>query len=333
MKTYQWGILSTANIGRKAMIPALLESSMAEVLAVASRDEEKAKNFADELDIPRAYGDYQALLADPAIDAVYIPLPNHLHREWAVRAAEAGKHVLCEKPLALDPSECRQMIAAAEANKVQLTEAFMYRYHPRILASREMIHSGAIGKVRTIESAFTFRLSDLNNIRYQPEMGGGALMDVGCYCINVSRLLAGREPVTAQARAYWAPTGVDAQLAGMLDFGDGLLAHFDCGLNQARRERCLVAGTEGYLTLPKTFIPGPDEAVIYEEKGREISEQHTFADVNHYRLLAEDFMHTIDGSVPLFPIEDAVDNMRVIVALLASARDDGRVVSLSRDSV
>lgn len=334
-KQIRWGILSTANIGRKAMIPALKESPLAEVIAVSSRTAENAQSCADDLGIPKAYEGYQTLLDDPQIEAVYNPLPNHLHKEWTIRAAEAGKHILCEKPLGLNPEECHEMIAAARDNGVQLMEAFMYRYHPRILAARQMLRSGVIGEVKTIETAFCFKLKNKDDIRYQPDMGGGALMDVGCYCVNVSRLMAGREPVAVQARAHWASTGVDDQLTGILDFGDGLMAHFDCALNQERRERCILAGTEGYLELPNTFVPGVGESLIHAalsgrpaEKGNDTSRVHTFPAVNSYRLVAEDFMQSIAGKPPAFPIEDAVDNMRVIQALLASARQNGHPVVL-----
>lgn len=326
-KKTRWGILSTARIARKAMIPALKESALADVVAIASRDAEKAHINAAELGIPKAYGDYDALLADPEIDAVYNPLPNHLHKTWTIRAAEAGKHILCEKPLALNTDECQEMIAAATANGVQLMEAFMYRHHPRILATRAMLRDGVIGEVKTIESAFTFKLNDKTNIRYQPEMGGGAVMDVGCYCINISRLMAGREPVAVHARAHWAASGVDDQLTGILDFGDGLIAHFDCAINQESRQRCIVGGSEGYLELPMTFNMGMIETLISEEKGTETSRVHTFPAVNMYRLIAEDFMGAIAGQPPAFPIEDALGNMRVIQALLASAKQNGHPVA------
>lgn len=326
-KITRWGILSTARISHKAIIPALKESPMAQVVAVASRDADKARAFADELDIPKAYQGYDKLLADPEIEAVYNPLPNHLHKEWTIQAAEAGKHILCEKPLALNTAEIEEMIAAARANGVQLMEAFMYRYHPRILAAREMVRQGLIGELRTIETAFTFKLTDKSDIRYQPNMGGGALMDVGCYCVNISRVMAGREPVAVHARAHWASTGVDDQMAGVLDFGDGLIAHFDCAINQEDRQRCILAGTEGYLELPMTFNAGVVETLIHEERGEAPSRVHTFSAVNTYRLLAEDFMDTIAGSLPAFPIEDALGNMRTLQALSASARQNGHPVA------
>ncbi len=327
-KITRWGILSTANIARIAMIPALKKSKMAKVAAVASRNLERARAFAEAQDVPQAYGSYQALLDDKAIDAVYIPLPNHLHKPWTIHAAKAGKHILCEKPLALTAAETREMIAAADANRVVLMESFMYRYHPRVLAARDMVRSGAIGDLKVIESAFTFRLRNQDNIRYDPAMGGGALMDVGCYCVNISRLMAGREPLSVQARASWAKSGVDEQLTAILDFGAGLTAHFDCALNLARRERCIVAGTEGYLSLPMVFLPGEDPTQLDLVKGRRTDQIQTFDSVNEYQLIAEDFMRSIQGEAPAFPITDSTANLRVIQALLESARQDGQPVKI-----
>jgi D-xylose 1-dehydrogenase (NADP+, D-xylono-1,5-lactone-forming) len=325
-KITRWGILSTARIARKAMIPALKASPFAQVVAISSRNSEKCRRIADEVNIPKAYASYEAMLADPEIDAVYNPLPNHLHKAWSIRAAEAGKHILCEKPLALNADEIQAMIAAAEANGVQLMEAFMYRYHPRFQAARQLVCQGAIGELKTIESAFTFKLEDTSNIRFQSEMGGGAVMDVGCYCINLSRILAGREPVAVHARTHWASTGVDDHLSGLLDFGDGLMAHFDCAINQAGRQRCILGGTDGYLELPMTFNMGEIETLIHEDHGVMPSHVHTFPAVNMYRLLAEDFMRTMAGHPPSFPIEDALGNIRTIQALLASARHNGRAM-------
>jgi predicted dehydrogenase len=328
VEKFRWGILSTANIARKVMIPALKKTPMAEVLAVASRDGRKAKVFAEELGIPRSYGSYQALLEDPEIDAVYIPLPNHLHKEWTIRAAEAGKHILCEKPLALNAVECETMIAAANENGVVLIESFMYRYHPRILAAAEMVRSGKIGSLKTIESGFTFYMHNRDDIRMKPEMGGGALMDVGCYCVNISRLMAGRKPVAVQAQAVWAPTSVDDQLVGVLDFGEGLFAHFDCAFNQSSRQHCILAGTVGYLSLPEAFNPGEKESVIQEVKGGKTVQVHEFEGVDEYFLIAEHFMHTIQGERPTYSIEDSIINMQVIEALLESARNNGLLINL-----
>jgi predicted dehydrogenase len=328
MKKYYWGIMSTANIGRTSMIPTLKRLERSEVLAVASRDDEKAQKFADELGIPKAYGDYQHLLDDPEIEAVYIPLPNHLHKEWTIRAAEAGKHILCEKPLALNADECLEMVDAADANGVILMESFMYRYHPRILKAAALVKSGVVGKLKTIESGFTFFLRDKDDIRYKYQEGGGALMDVGCYCVNISRLMAGREPVAVQAQAVWTSTGVDEQLVALLDFGEGLFAHFDCGFNQGSRQQCILSGTEGYLSIPEVFNPGEKRSVIQEMKRGEIARVHSFEGVNAYALIADDFMNANAGERPTYPISDSVGNMRVIEALLDSARNEGKTVLL-----
>jgi len=327
-KKVRWGILSTARIGRNAVIPALQASPMAEVVAVASRDGEKAAAFAKDLNISRSYEGYKTLLADPEIDAVYNTLPNHLHYSWTVRAAEVGKHVLCEKPLALNIEQCEQMITAARANDVQLMEAFMYRYHPRIMVARRMLQEGNIGEIRTIESAFCFKLTNKEDFRLKPEMGGGALMDVGCYCVNLSRLLAGREPDSVNARANWNVSGVDEQLTGIMDFGEGLLAHFDCGFNQASRQHCVVSGTEGYLELPMTFNMGAVETTIHAVTEANRIQDHAFPAVDMYRLMAEDFMESIGGKPTRFPIEDALGNTRVIQALLISASQNGATVTL-----
>jgi predicted dehydrogenase len=204
----------------------------------------------------------------------------------------------------------------------------MYRYHPRILAAHKMVLDGAIGDLKTIESAFTYRKEDTANIRFKPEMGGGALMDVGCYSVSISRMMAGREPRTVQARMYRTSTGVDDQLVGMLDFGDGLIAHFDCAMNQEDRQRCLLAGSRGYLEIPNSFKVGVEETWITEQKGEGSRQEYRFEGVNIYTLMAEDFMHSIAGRPPRFPIEDALGNMRTILALAESALKNGQPVDL-----
>ncbi|MCJ7625863.1 MAG: Gfo/Idh/MocA family oxidoreductase, partial [Anaerolineaceae bacterium] len=235
-KKLRWGIISTANIGKWAVIPAIQASSNGEVVAVASRDAQKGETFAAELGIPRSFSSYEALLEDAEIDAIYNPLPNSMHLEWSIKAAEKGIHVLCEKPLALDAAECDKMQAAADANGVKLMEAFMYRFHPQTEKVVELVREGVLGELRFIHSAFTFRLTRPENIRWDPDLGGGALMDVGSYCVNISRTVAGQEPVEVQAFARWSPSGVDEQLAGTMRFESGVLAQFDCALSMERRE-------------------------------------------------------------------------------------------------
>ena len=267
-KKLRWGVLSTANIGRVAVIPALQHSGNGELVAVASRDEETASAFAAQQGISRAYGSYEALLAAGDIDAVYIPLPNSLHREWTIKAAEAGKHILCEKPLALNAAECDEMAAAAEQYGVVLMEAFMYRFHPRTEKVLELLQSAAIGEPGLINATFTFRLSNPANIRLSAELGGGSLMDVGCYCVNITRTLAGAEPVEVQAFANWGKTGVDDEMVGTLRFADGLLAQFSCGLTLERREFYQVAGPEGHIEVQSAFLPGTGDTTIQEYHGR-----------------------------------------------------------------
>ncbi|MDH3734785.1 MAG: Gfo/Idh/MocA family oxidoreductase [Gemmatimonadota bacterium] len=322
--------MSTANIGRWAVNPAIRASRNGELAAVASREEDRARAFADEWDIPRAHGSYDALLADDEIDAVYIPLPNSLHREWTIRAAEAGKHVLCEKPLALTEAECRDMEEAAAANGVKLMEAFMYRFHPRTDRVLELVRSGTVGDVRMIRSAFTFRLTKPDNIRMDASLGGGALMDVGCYCVNVSRTIAGREPIEAQATATWAESGVDEQLVGTLRFDGGLIAQFDCALTLERREMYEVSGTEGYLTVPNAFLPGTEPAGVQEVRGRDREITHTVEGADEYLLMVEHFSDCVIGDLPpRYSPDEASRNMRVIEALYESARNGGTPVALA----
>lgn len=320
----RWGVISTANIGRVAVIPALQRAQNAEVVAVASRDLERAQAFADELGISRSYGSYEALLRAEDIEAVYIPLPNSLHRPWSIKAAEAGKHILCEKPLALDAAECREMEAAARDNGVRLMEAFMYRFHPQTEKVLELVKQGAIGRPSLIYAAFTFRLGDRDNIRLRPELGGGALMDVGCYCVNICRTLADREPIRAQAFARWGDTGVDEQMVATLQFDDGLQAQFSCGLFMARREFYQVAGPDGHLEVPSPFLPGTENTVIREVHGPEESISHELPGVDEYQLMVEHFVDCVRDRQPFrYPAGEACHNMRAIEALYRSARRAG----------
>jgi len=326
----RWGTLSTANIGRAAVNPAIQASRNGVLLAVASRDAGRADAFGEKWGIPTRYGSYQALLDDDRIEAVYNPLPNSLHREWTVRAVEAGKHVLCEKPLGLTEVECRDMAAAAHANGVKLLEAFMYRFHPRTERVLEMVEEGRVGELRTIRSAFTFRLTRPDNIRMDPTLGGGALLDVGCYCVNVSRTMAGAEPVEVQARAVWSERGVDEQLAGTLRFDNDVLALFDCALTMERAEFYEVAGTEGYVRVPSAFLPGTGEAPVLEHRaGGEVIE-HRVEGADEYRLMVEHFADAVLEGRPLrYPPEEAALNLRVLEGLYRSARAGGEPVRLA----
>ena len=328
-----WGVLSTSNIGRVAVNPAIQKSSNGELLAVASRDLKRAQDFAAAAHIPVAYGNYLELLEDVRIQAVYIPLPNSLHRKWAICAAEHGKHVLCEKPLALSEKECREMETAATANGVQLMEAFMYRFHPRTQRIVELVRADTIGQPRMIRSSFSFRVSNRSNIRLNKKLGGGALMDVGCYCVNISRTLAGREPIEIQAIARMGLSQVDEELVGTFRFADGLLAQFDCALTLERREEFEIAGPLGSLVVPSAFLPGTGDTKIQHRKGRAGNSEETVAGADQYQLMVEHFADCVlNNRTPLYPASEAAHNMRVIEALYRSANAGGAVVKLSWSS-
>jgi xylose dehydrogenase (NAD/NADP) len=322
-----WGVLSTSNIGRVAVNPAIQASSNGELLAIASRDTSSARNFAEKAGIPLHYGSYEALLEDERIGAIYNPLPNSLHKEWSIRAAEKGTHVLCEKPLALNAAECREMEAAAVANGVKLLEAFMYRFHPRTEKVVEMLRNGVIGDLKQVRSTFTFLLTRPGDIRWDGALGGGALMDVGCYCVNVSRTMIGREPVEVRAMANFRSPGVDQQMAGTLRFDDGLLAHFDCALTMERSEAYQIFGTDGHLRVQQAFLPGTEDAVIEQFDEENNLTSHTVQGADEYRLMVEHFADCALNDKPLrYSAAEAALNMKVIEALYESARKEGEVV-------
>lgn len=325
----RWGVLGTSNIARAAVLPAIQHSSNGELVGVASRDTQRAHDFAAKLTIPMSYGSYDALLAANDVDAVYIPLPNSLHREWAVKAAEAKKHVLCEKPLAMNSAECAEMDSAARRNGVKLMEAFMYRFHPQTQKVLDLVRTSAIGDLRFIHSAFTFRVTNPANIRLQPELGGGSLMDVGCYCVNISRTIAGQEPVEVQAYANWGSTGVDDQMICNLRFGNGLLAQFDCALTLGRREFYQLVGTEGTIDVPVAFLPGDDKTTIGLRQGRN-ERLLEISGVDEYRLMVEHFASCVLNDEPArYPPAEAAANMRTIEALYRSARHQGKPENLA----
>ena len=334
MSKLRFGVLSTANIGRNQVNPAIQASRNAELLAVASRDLNRAREFAAKSSIPRYYESYEALLDDADIGAVYIPLPNSMHREWTIRAAEKGKHILCEKPLATSVADCREMQAAADANGVTLMEAFMYRFHPRTQKLLELVAGGAAGEVRVIRSAFTFKLLRADNIRFFSELGGGCLYDLGCYCVDASRRLAGAEPVEAQAFAHWNERGVDTQLTGTLRFGNGASAHFDCSFMMERREFVEAAGVDGTIVSASgTFVNSTDEVEIIQYRGREPRIVHSVAGDNHYRLMVEHFADVVGGAAPLrYGTSEAIGNLAAIEALYESARFGGRPVPVAPGS-
>lgn len=324
MSKLRFGVLSTANIGRNQVNPAIQQSSNAELLAVASRDALKARAFAEAGGFPRSYGSYEALLDDKEVDAVYIPLPNSMHREWTIKAAEKGKHILCEKPLATTAGDARDMQAAADANGVVLMEAFMYRFHPRTRALLQLAQGETVGRLRVVRSAFTFKLLRADNIRFFSELGGGCLYDLGSYCVDATRRLMRSEPIEVQAIAQWNEQGVDTELAGLLRFPDGGTAHFDCSFTMERREFVEAACTDATFISGDTFVNSLGEVDLIERRGRAPQINHQVAGDNHYRLMIEHFADVAQGRAKLeFGIEQSIGNLSTIEALYESARKGG----------
>ncbi|WP_419874104.1 Gfo/Idh/MocA family protein [Candidatus Pristimantibacillus sp. PTI5] len=328
-KKLKWGILGCAGIAKRAVIPGLHLSTLNEAAAIASRDGEKAKKTAEDLNIPVAYSSYEALLEDDSIDVVYIPLPNHLHREWTIRAAEAGKHILCEKPLALTEKEAYEMAEAAAKAGVLLSEAFMYRYHPRYDMIKKIIDEGQIGEVRGIRSAFTFNnAGHKENVRYRKEWGGGSIYDVGCYPINAARLLLGKEPEAVTVQALFSPEhdDVDMMASGLVEFEGSVSLTFDCGMWAAFRNPLEVLGTEGLIEVPSAYLsnePGLANFYVSTKDGRKEIEVPF---MNTYTEQADHLARAITSGQPLqFGASDALKNMKVIDACLLSARERTRI--------
>lgn len=314
-----WGVLGTARIGLRAVIPAIRQSKNSQVVAIASRDSAKARETARALEVRESYGSYERLLESPEVDAVYIPLPNSLHGEWTIRAAEMGKHVLCEKPLALNADECAKMISSCSRHGVWLMEAFMYRFHPQIVKVREMIDAGDIGKISAIRSTFRTATEDLEDIRYQKELGGGALMDVGSYCVNVARLLTGQEPIYVRGLARLnEQKGVDEAFAGAMRFPKSELGLFDCGFRSVYHQIVEVVGERVTLELPAPFLPGDSPVILRRGEG---TETIVCQAANHYRLMVEHFADCVlNDREPRYRPTDSLSNMRTIDMLYESAR-------------
>ncbi|MGA8206780.1 MAG: Gfo/Idh/MocA family oxidoreductase [Candidatus Dormiibacterota bacterium] len=325
-KQIRWGILSTANIAVKRFIPGAARSRNGVVAAIASRDLRRARDVAESLAIPRAYGSYQELLDDPEVDAIYNALPNSLHAEWTIKAAAAGKPVLCEKPLALDADQAQGMIDSCRSLGVLLMEAFMYRFHPQHARVVELIENGAVGELRFVRSAFTFMLEPFpaGNVRLSSELGGGALMDVGCYCVNASRMLFGEEP--SWASAQWdlrSEFGVEVSLAAILGFQGGRTAIFDCGFRAPGQGTYTAVGTRGQIEVPNAFVPPATEVTIRVTSGAELREEQ-IKGVDQYQLEAEEFAEALLTGRPLrIGADDALGTLRAIAALHRSASEGG----------
>ncbi|HSJ34900.1 MAG TPA: Gfo/Idh/MocA family oxidoreductase [Acidimicrobiia bacterium] len=321
-----WGVLGAANIATEKVIPAMQRSELSRIDAIASRSPERCAAAAEALTIPTAYGSYEELLADEAIEAVYIPLPNHLHAEWTIRAAEAGKHVLCEKPLAMTAAQAGEMVAACDRAGVKLMEAFMYRLHPLWKEAMRLIDEGAIGEVRAIQSVFAYRNVDASNIRNIPEFGGGALYDIGCYAVNSSRMIFGSEPTGVKSAIRWdADFGTDIVTSAVLDF-DGRHAVFTCSTQMEPDQRVAIEGTEGRLVVEIPFNIPPDlpTRLLHISGGRPPVdphvEVHEIPAADQYTIQADAFSKAIRHATPVpTPPADAVANMAVLEQIFAVA--------------
>jgi D-xylose 1-dehydrogenase (NADP+, D-xylono-1,5-lactone-forming) len=323
LRAVKWGIISTADINRK-LIPGAKESPKVDLVAVASRDQARAAVYANEWEIERAYGSYDALLADPDIEAVYISLPNTMHCEWSIRALEAGKHVLCEKPLSRHPDEVDAAFDAAERTGRLLSEAFMYRHNPQTKKLRSLVDEGAIGELRLVRSAFSYTLYDEDNIRLRTDVEGGSLMDVGCYCVSGSRLLGG-EPETAYGQAWFGPSGTDWVFGGTLRFPGNVIALFHCGTAMPERDELEAVGSEGSLFLDDPWHCKEPVIELHRDGGVERIEVER---EDSYRLELENVSDAIRGEAELLlGRADAIGQARTLEALHRSATDT-EIVSL-----
>ena len=322
--TLRIGMLSTARINAKLAAGARA-SSRARVVAIASRQLERAEAQARELGIERALGSYEALLGDPGVDAVYVSLPNELHHEWSMHAIAAGKHVLCEKPYSRSPAEVAEAFAAADAAGVVLAEAFMWRHHPQTLKLAELVAGGAIGDLRLVRAAFSFPLDDPRDVRLLEELDGGGTMDVGCYCISAARLLAG-EPVSATAQQLLAPSGVDRRLAATLAHAGDVLTHFDCALDLPDRSELEAVGADGVLRVGDPWHGIQTGIELVRSDGHR--EHIAIAPANPYGCELDDLAGAIAGEhPPRLGMADALGQARTIDAVLTAA-SSGRQVSL-----
>jgi predicted dehydrogenase len=317
----RWGILSTAKIGKDRVIPAMHKASNGKVVAVGSRDLGRAKAFAQETNIPIAYGSYEELIASPEVDAIYNPLPNSEHAEWSIKCAEAGKPVLCEKPLASNAAEAQKMIDAFASHNVLFAEAFMWRFHPQSQRVKQMVDDGAVGEMRVIEAALTFPIGSEDDIRLSKALAGGSLMDLGCYCVSVMRFMTGEEPDKVAAFAdFGERSQVDEVTTGMLTFPSGVYGHFDCSLRLEFTNMYDIRGTKGRILVENGFVipPTQDTRIRYWSGGS--YDEIVIPMANEYTLMAEDFADSLlKGRPPRFPVQESVAQMTVLDRLIESA--------------
>ncbi|AIQ76955.1 Gfo/Idh/MocA family protein [Paenibacillus odorifer] len=326
----RWGIMGCAQIATGSVMPAIMDSETGMITAAASRGLEKSSAVATEFGIDKAYGSYEELLADKDIDAVYIPLPNHLHREWVIRAAEAGKHILCEKPIALNSEEAAEMVKACNDAGVHLAEAYMYRHHPRIAELQEIISSGEIGELRSIRGTFTYNdATDTSNIRFKSAWGGGSLYDIGCYPLSAARLLFGAEPEAVTVQAMFSPEhdNVDMMASGLVEFPKGLSLIFDCGMWAYNRQLLEILGTDGMIEVPMPFNARDEDAEFFVHTGEGVRRVDATG-ANPYTREVDDFASAVFTGKKLFAPEDAVLGMQLIETCLASAKKRERISML-----
>jgi D-xylose 1-dehydrogenase (NADP+, D-xylono-1,5-lactone-forming) len=313
----RWGIMGCARISRRGLIPGIRNSARGTLGALASRDGTVARAWAEEFGVDTSHGSYQGLLDDPAVDAVYIPLPNELHRPWVLAAADAGKHVLCEKPLALDAAEAREMVEHCRSRGVVLMEAFMWRHQPRTAELRRRVADGQIGDLRLIRSSFSFPIEP-GDWRLDPARGGGALWDVGCYGLSAARLFAGAEPEAIQALAHFGPSGVDLTLTAELAFPGGVIALIDCSFEQPFRCSYELVGTRGGIEVPDAYLPpSQPTARIF---GTDTAAALTFDGRDQYAAMVDAFAQAVAEGLLSDPAEDGLAQMQTLDAIRAVAR-------------
>jgi len=322
MSKLRFGILSTAKIGTDKVIPAMQAGKYCDIVAIASRDLGRAKAAVAPLAIPKAYGSYEELLADPAVDAIYNPLPNHLHVSWSIKCLEAGKHVLCEKPIGMSAAEAQQLVDVSRRHpKLKIMEAFMYRHHPQWQMAKQLVTEGQIGRLRTIQSFFSYNNLDPKNIRNIAEVGGGGLLDIGCYNISQSRFIFGSEPQRVLGIVEFDEKfNTDRLASGILEFAEGA-ATFTCGTQIAPYQRVNIFGDEGRVEIEIPFNAPPDRPCkLWHQRGAKI-EEHLLPVANQYQIQGDLFALAVLENRPVpTPLEDAVSNMKVIEAVFRSAK-------------
>ena len=328
----RYGLISTAQIGLNAHLPASLESKNSEIVTISSRDAARAEAVAKDHGIARWYGSYDEQLADPDIDAVINPLPNGMHCEWTIKAAEAGKHILCEKPLAVTAEECQRMIDAANANDVVLVEAFTHRWNPQMVKARQLVADGEIGEIQTIDAALCFNIAEpKGNVRFSQELVGGSMWDAGCYAVYATRFVMSAEPVRVRGASHDSGNwGIDTTFSGILEFGNGAIGHVTSNMEQPFRCEISIDGSEGRIEVPQMFEEGAP-IIIKKGNGRDRQEPEMIATPapNRFTVQFDEFSECVlTGKKPEYPAEDGLRNTAVIEALYRSAAS-GQAVDLN----